>query len=350
LSDHVSTQDLRTNANLAYAMRCVHAVCCLAGSPSYVDDLREGLRDRGIVRAIENHDTAALFDWLIGVLSLQGISEAVALGYIAEHGNIGWSDVANGLSQTPSCPKLEGYWGFHDCQYTKGTNSCSEPSHIDACPLPRHPLRNGRLNQMAYSLYFFMRDIADGDLVAWIDLQLASVDAGSPDRLNELCKAIVEPLRNVYGVSDKVLAIALSPLLMASGKRKRSWFAVGASLIAVDTLVHNFLHRTGILRRFSADHPYGDRCYGPLGCASILGLIATHIDAREFNPSFPAIFPRFVQHAIWRYCAESGLNVCNGNRIADDGPCQNAHCQLFRQCDRVALRAVRQKIDVNSVA
>ena len=208
-----------------------------------------------------------------------------------------------------------------------------QPGYIDACPLPRHPLRNGRLNQMAYSLYFFMRDIADGDFVTWIDQQLASVDARSPDRLNEFCEAIVAPLRNVYGVSDKVLAIALSPLLMALGKRRRLWFAVGASLIAVDTLVHNFLHRTGILRRFSADHPYGDRCYGPLGCASILRLIATHIDAREFNPSFPAIFPRFVQHAIWRYCAESGLNVCNGNRIADDA--------RLPKCALPAVSAVR---------
>ena len=343
-------QDLQTNANLAYAVRRVHAVCCLSGSPSYVEDLRRGLHDRGIVQAIKDHDTATQFDWLIEIFSLQGISDAVALGYIIEHGNIRWSDVVNDLSQAPSCPKLDGYWRFYDCQYAKGTASCSQPNHIDACPLPRHPLRNGRLNQMAYSLFFFMRDIADGDFVTWIDQQLASVEGRSPDRLNELCEAIVAPLRNVYGVSDKVLAIALSPLLMALRKRKRSWFAVGASLIAVDTLVHNFLHRTGILRRFSADHPYGGRCYGPLGCASILRLIATHIDAREFNPSFPAIFPRFVQHAIWRYCAESGLNVCNGNRIADEARCQYADCQLFRQCDRVALHAIRQKTAVNSAS
>ena len=142
-------------------MRCVRAVCCLAGSPSYIDDLRDGLRDRGIVRAIENHDTAALFDWLVGILSLQGISDAVALGYIAEHGNIRWGDVASGLSQAPSCPKLEGYWRFFDCRYQKGADKCSEPGYIDACPLPRHPLRNGRLNQTAYSLFLFMRDIAD---------------------------------------------------------------------------------------------------------------------------------------------------------------------------------------------
>jgi hypothetical protein len=340
----------RANADLTYAIDMVHATCCLAGSASYPDDLRTDLRDRGVVRAVRDHDTPALFDWLIEVLSFQGISDSVASGYMVRHGSVRWSDISAALSGKPSCPKLGGYWRFFDCRYQKGADKCSEPGYIDACPLPRHPLRNGRLNETAYSLFLFMRDIADGDFVTWIDQQLASVDANSPDRLNERCEAIVAPLSNVYGVADKVLAIALSPLLMALGKRRRLWFAVGASLIAVDTLVHNFLHRAGILRRFSADHPYGDRCYSPLGCASILRLIATHIDAREFNPSFPATFPRFVQHAIWRYCAESGLNICNGNRIGDEAPCQNAYCQLFRQCDRITLRAIRQKIAVNSVA
>jgi hypothetical protein len=340
----VTLQDIQADANLAYAVRRAHAVCCLSGSPSYIQDLREGLSDRGIVSAVKNHDTAALFDWLMEIFSLQGISDAAAIGYIAEHGNIRHVDVAENLLQTPLCPKLEGYWRFHGCQYTKVTGRCSEPGNIDACALPRHPLRNGRLNQMAYSLFLFMRDVAEGDFVNWIDLQLASVDVKSPDRLNELCAAIVEPLSNVYGLADKVLAIGLSPLLMASGRRKPTWFEVGTSLIAVDTLVHNFLHRTGILRRFSADHPYGDRCYGRLGCAGILRLIASHIDAREFNPSFPPIFPRFVQHAIWRYCAEGGLNVCNGNRIDDAARCQYAHCQLFRQCDRIVLRGDARKM------
>ena len=87
----------------------------------------------------------------------------------------------------------------------------SNPVTSNACPLPRHPLRNGRLNQMAYSLYFFMRDIADGDFVTWIDQQCGIVTLRLI-RLNEFCEAIVGPLRNVYGVSDKVLAIALSPL------------------------------------------------------------------------------------------------------------------------------------------
>jgi hypothetical protein len=62
---------------------------------------------------------------------------------------------------------------------------------------------------------------------------------------------------------------------------------------------------------------YGAGCYRPGGCADIIAVVADQVDARAFNPAFPAIFPRFVQHAIWRYCAQLGLDVCNGNRLDD---------------------------------
>jgi hypothetical protein len=335
-----------TNVNLHYAVQVVHATCCLAGSASYLDDIRADLRDCGIVRAIKDHDTPALFDWLVEMVSYQGISDSVAAGYMAQHGNVRWADVADGLSRRPSCPKLAGYWRFTGCRYHKGSGSCAEPSHIDGCPLPRHPLRNGRLNQMAYSLFLFMRDVADNDFVGWIDSQLGTVNSQSPNRLAALREAIIGPLRNVYGVSDKVLAMALSNLLLAASRRPL-WADVGAIFVAVDTLVHNFLHRTGILQRLGADHPYGDKCYRPGGCAGILHLLAADIDAREFNPAFPATFPRFVQTAIWRYCAENGLDICNGNRIDDAARCDNRHCQLFRHCDRVALHGEHEKITLN---
>jgi hypothetical protein len=133
--------------------------------------------------------------------------------------------------------------------------------------------------------------------------------------------------------------MALADLLLSAGQQRPLWREVGGTLVAVDTLVHNFLHRTGILRRLGTEHPYGVRCYRTGGCADILALLAGSIDARQFNPTFPKTFPRFVQNAIWRYCAANGLGVCNGNRIADDRRCDNRHCQLFRRCDRVALRA-----------
>ena len=78
-------------------------------------------------------------------------------------------------------------------------------------------------------------------------------------RLAQARIGLIEPLRNVYGVSDKVLAMALSGILIGAADVRPRWLEVGVHLIAVDTLVHNFLHRTGILRRFEAAHPYGHR-------------------------------------------------------------------------------------------
>jgi hypothetical protein len=78
-------------------------------------------------------------------------------------------------------------------------------------------------------------------------------------------------------------------------------------------------------------------CYRPGGCAEIIQPVAERIDARQFNPSFPQTFPRFVQHAIWQYCSQSGLDVCNGNRINDAKRCANMDCRVRPMCDRVVL-------------
>jgi hypothetical protein len=300
------------NRDYEYAVNLVHSICCLAGVPSYLDDLRADLRDNGVLAAVNDHDTPRLFDWLMSVLSFQGIADRVAQDFIDRHGNVTWSAVAQALAASPSCSKLGGYWLFYDCRYYKTAGTCAEPDHIAACPLPCHPLRNGHINQTAYSLYLFIRDVGDGDLVRWIDRQLAAVEAKAAMNDATARDALIGPLRNVYGVSDKVLAMALSALLMGAGKRRPRWFRVGISFIVIDTLVHNFLHRTGILQRFDAAHPYGPACYQPGRCREILDLTAARIDASAFNPTFPNVFPRFVQSAIWRYCAERELDISIG--------------------------------------
>jgi hypothetical protein len=109
-------------------------------------------------------------------------------------------------------------------------------------------------------------------------------------------------------------------------------------MVAVDTLVHNWLHRTGVLRRLGADHVYGPACYRLGRCAGIIEEVAQSIDAREFSPSFPQPFPRFVQAAIWRFCAGYGLAICNGNRTDDCSRCEQIDCPLFAMRDRQALR------------
>jgi hypothetical protein len=210
---------------------------------------------------------------------------------------------------------------------------------MPSCSLPRHPARKGSLIQAAYALHLFVRDICGDDLIGWMDRRLAEADPGprAPDRGQRMGAALLEPLGHIYGIGSKVWSMALADLLLGADPARERWVATGAAMVVIDTLMHNHLHRTGTLRRFGAEHPYGARCYAPGGCADIIRDLAQRVDAREFNPTFPACFPRVVQFAVWRLCSTSELDVCNGNRIDDRGRCKNACCLVFPNCDRVAL-------------
>jgi hypothetical protein len=306
---------------------------------SFLDEIDAEAQEAGLVEAVERRHTAPIFDWLIAAFSLQGISDRVAWNYIEKHGSASWSSTQAGLRHAPTCPKLGSYWAYEGCRYHKSSSTCSEPEHIDRCPVPRPRLRNGRLNQTAYSLFLFIRDLADGDIVGWIDHKLETATATPKLPLEAVRQeALIGPLRNIYGVSDKVLMMSLSTLLTAVRDRP-IWFETGKSMIAVDTLVHNFLHRTGILHDCGRPHPYGAACYRKGGCAEIIRCVCGQIDARTINPTFPAYFPRFVQHAIWRFCAADGFNLCNGNRIDDRKSCQISYCCIGQKCRRKPLKA-----------
>ena len=198
---------------------------------------------------LTEHDTAALFDRLMYRFQLSRDFGRDRRKLHAAAWSATWHAVRKNLARRPTCPKLKTYWHFYDCRYEKTSRTCAEPDHIATCPVPTHRLRNGHLNQLAYSLYLFIRDVADGDLVGWIDDRLDQ--ANDPDRtrtgLEQARNALIDPLRNVYGVSDKVLTMALSGILIGAAAARPRWLEVGVALIAVDTLVHNFLHRTGIL-------------------------------------------------------------------------------------------------------
>jgi hypothetical protein len=210
------------------------------------------------------------------------------------------------------------------------------------CALPRHPTRKGALIQAAYALFFFVRDVCDGDFVGWIDQRLAEADPGcsAPDRAVRMGTALLGPLRGIYGIGDKVWSMALADLLLAADPNRERWISTGAGMVVIDSLLHNHLHRTGVLRRFRADHAYGPRCYSPGGCADLIRGLAHRIDARKFNPDLPACFPRFVQFAIWQLCSTSELDICNGRHIDDRTRCENATCPVFANCDRITLHGL----------
>jgi hypothetical protein len=118
----------------------------------------------------------------MAALSYQGISDRVAADYMDQHGRAQWHDIDAKVTAGPTCPKLKSYWHFYECRYDKGSRTCAEPDHIDCCPLPGHDLRNGRLNQTAYSLYLFVRDIADG---LNLGIGTSSCDAPSVSRTEQ---------------------------------------------------------------------------------------------------------------------------------------------------------------------
>jgi hypothetical protein len=325
--------------DFGYALNLVETVTWLAGKPAYLDELRETVQTLDLFAPSPGRARSAkVFEWLAAAMSFQGISDQVAQSYMSDHGRPRWASIAHGL-KVADCPLLKSYWHFHGCHYRKSSHSWALPDLIDGCPLPAHHFRNGNLNQLAYSLFLFIRDVAGGDLVGWIDGRLAEADYGpASDRIAQMACAIIGPLSGIHGVAGKVLSMVLSDLLVVGNTHNPLWGQVGGSLIAIDTLVHNFLVRAGILKRANAVHPYGPQCYGPAGCSAILAALSEAIDARQYNSAFPQVFPRYIQRAIWAYCAEEGLGVCNGRTIDDGHRCKNLDCRLYYMCDRVALR------------
>ena len=142
--------------------------------------------------------------------------------------------------------------------------------------------------------------------------------------------------KTLIGLAVAALVAIVIAFAVDRSNRPR-WFDVGSRMIVVDSLVHNFLGRTGILAAFDACHAYGPKCYQHGGCSDILRRVADRIDARAFNLDFPANFPRFIQHALWRYCAADALNFCNGNNIDDYKSCDLNYCIIYSICGRKAL-------------
>src|SRR5215213_9659701 len=96
----------RGASGLRRARSIVRQVCRIAGQTTWVDDLQSDAAENGLIAAVKHHDTGAIFDWLMGLLSFQGISDAVAEGYMERHGNITWAEIRAAVAIEPGCTKL----------------------------------------------------------------------------------------------------------------------------------------------------------------------------------------------------------------------------------------------------
>lgn len=326
------SSEILTPVELVLSVQLITEVCRYAGSHDLIETARSNLTREGIVRAVRKHDSPIIFDWLLKAVSYQGISDYVASHYMEKNGTVSYQDIQRALAAAGTCEKLAEFTAFVDCNYQKVKRTCGNLGSLSCCPVPMLPLRNGRLNQTALSLFLFVRDVAQGDLVHWIDVN------AQVGKARWAATRLSAALGAVFGISHKVSSLALSGLLLACSSFRPRWGEVGAQLVVVDTLVHNFLHRTGILRSLGAEHQYGPTCYVEGGCSNVLRRIARCIDAKQFNAAYPSDFPRFVQQAIWRLCAELELDICNGHRIKDRLGCRQASCVVFELCSREPLK------------
>jgi hypothetical protein len=318
--------------DLTYCQNIIERVCDIAGPRSLIRDIRQDLDRAGVANALHQHNDRVLFAWFLKIFSLQGVSDQAAISYLDRHGIPELLDLYFESSHIARCSLLRSYWNFDGCGYRKSALTCNNPALLSTCPLPEHPLRNGRLNQTAFSLALFIRDIAQDDLSNWLSNQTKRV---ARNEMN-VDQALIEPFAKIYGASDKVVRLAISDLMLGAGLSRHSR-KIGAEIVVVDRLVHNFLQRTGILTRLEATHLYGQACYHTNHCIDILRMLSKLIDANSFNRTYPSYFPRFVQKAIWNYCANGEFNICNGNEINDRHRCENRYCTIYQACDRIKL-------------
>jgi hypothetical protein len=322
----------RKRLNFRQAISLVETVCHVAGSKDIITDAQRNLQQSKANRAIRQHDDHVIFDWFFEAASFQGVSDAAAEGYIRANGKASSAAIEIGLA-TARCDKLSSHWAFTDCRYRKTARKCSHPALLPSCPVPALNERNGSLSQMAHGLYLFFRDVCNGDFVDWVDRRLGAAD---PEGLIG-GRILVEPLSHVHGISSKVASMTLATLLLGGDPNRLLWQAVGADMIAIDTLVHYWFVRTGILRGLDVEHSYGSTCYSAGHCADIIRAAASKIDSRAFNPGYPARFPRHIQQALWRFCAQQQLAQCNGINVDDRSRCKLRNCVLFDRCGRVRL-------------
>ena len=91
---------------IGFATNLILQTCRASPDPTYLKRMRANLTRQGIRTAVAQHDTPALFDWLIEVVSYQGISDSIAWTYMEQHGRVRSADLQAAFEHRPPAPSL----------------------------------------------------------------------------------------------------------------------------------------------------------------------------------------------------------------------------------------------------
>ena len=226
-----------------------------------------------------------------------------------------------------ACPKLASFEAYQDCGYRKMAKTCNNPDLIASCPVPHLDMKRGGLTQMAFSLFFFLRDVCRGDFYRFVKDQFG--DGNLPEgELTDRIQGFIDQLSRIHNVGPKLVDMVFSHIFFTQAPGW-DYQAIGVRMVAIDTLVHNFMAKTGTLDSYGQPHKYGPKCHSQAGCVGVIEEIAKDLDCRKYHPSYPAYFPRLIQVYIWAYCAMNGENICNGNKCKVGKP--NMACTLLQE-------------------
>lgn len=101
------------------SMAVVRVVLALAPPQHYLSDIRQRHMATGLARAVAEHNTAAIYEWIVPQLALQGISDHAAYSFARGRLPVRLNDLTRDIAN-PRCPRLRSWWSYAGCGYRKG--------------------------------------------------------------------------------------------------------------------------------------------------------------------------------------------------------------------------------------
>jgi hypothetical protein len=157
---------------------------------------------REMIHTRPQHKSIKLYQYLLESFLFAGGGDQSNLAYYAKQQLKPTFNPVTRAVKAPQCPKLATFETFKECGYQKTGKKCNEPAFLGTCPLPAFDMKRGSLNHMAFSLYFFLRDVAGGDFYAYAREHFGQ---GQPDgvAINELLHGFIRKVTTIANVGPK---------------------------------------------------------------------------------------------------------------------------------------------------
>ena len=99
---------MASEAEYQHLIRVTRPALLLAPT-TFLDDSRARLEAAGVIIAVGQRDSTPIFDFILSLIGLQGISDSAALAFSDRHGNVTFAEIEAALADRPPCPLLRSH-------------------------------------------------------------------------------------------------------------------------------------------------------------------------------------------------------------------------------------------------